>query len=1050
VLIMALPLVSGFECGSNLTDGCIVSNVTNITVFPKKVLNFPSGITVLQNARLDCNGSTISGLNRGSGIRLPYFNNTLVNCTVQKFEIGINASGFFDDPPCFVEDRFVYHSKFIIANNTLRNNTYGLVLQGSSQCFDQQNNSITSNAFLNNRKEGIVFEIAVGNSISGNSFSYNSVGNTSIALKLKGSSKDNGIWGNTFNHTGIAYETTASNQYCVGGIANDYRLGAEGPNCSCLPLVSGLSITNNFTPCRKSYSLPWGVNIQTSNISFDCAGAEIRDGLDWGILLIDVSGVEIKNCRIANSSTGIYFESYPCNGMRKNTIKYSTIEKNAYGIAFWENNWCSDKIRDTQIIGNNINNNSVAGIYLLSTDNTTFSGNTIVNNGRGLKFQNTKFFSISGATKSHAYSNEIVNNTINAENLQNATVDMELNWWGTREKSIINAGIFDCNDSSVACIDFDPWLNQSPSDAQLDLEINGSSILFSGSQGGITSSFTIRNNGPFPAKDVEATILVTDSSALLLQKKIAIGTMEPLESLNISSPIPGERGETIIIIIDPANKVNDPQRGNNKAERKFMGLVKYFVAVDVPPDAANAEIENFIRSRLADGDFVSSKDDAEIIISVARHNPLIVWHFDSLEQDGWGFFGGGIKFQDKFCDKPYCGVVGSRIVDGRREIAIEANDVEGFVAAAKEFAAAQEQLKHADGALFAGEDSLNAIAVFDFMHSSKNNINFKKNTSEFAGIVRKALDDVMLTEEQVNATVDGINLRLLRLRPGYSDAFNSFKDESQLPVVLARGLWSNLYSWRDFGIELASKEAKDTWLIEITGGPDTDCTDKEVDDCPDYTYDNLTDRFVPALLNKVLASANKSQLKYVGFSNGCRSALSSMEKGKFNASKVNTFVAVGCPGNFSGESYFSGIIGKSGEIASDRLRNKNITHITFSELSGELKSITGKIVSLFTIKEKEKISTNLFDYYFNIINSPSDKQPGQNLWFNNFELIYGDVPFTKNNDLLIPAIDQEAIFSQINSTNKKILKTNYPHFKAIVDSLPDQSSVKEEISSFID
>ena len=89
---------------------------------------------------------------------------------------------------------------------------------------------------------------------------------------------------------------------------------------------------------------------------------------------------------------------------------------------------------------------------------------------------------------------------------------------------------------------------------------------------------------------------------------------------------------------------------------------------------------------------------------------------------------------------------------------------------------------------------------------------------------------------------------------------------------------------------MASSEARDTWLIEITGGPGTDCAGKAVDDCPDYTYDNITDRYVPALLNKVLNETNKTKLQYVGFSNGCRSALSSLEKGSFDPAKVDTFV----------------------------------------------------------------------------------------------------------------------------------------------------------------
>ncbi len=53
-------------------------------------------------------------------------------------------------------------------------------------------------------------------------------------------------------------------------------------------------------------------------------------------------------------------------------------------------------------------------------------------------------------------------------------------------------------------------------------------------------------------------------------------------------------------------------------------------------------------------------------------------------------------------------------------------------------------------------------------------------------------------------------------------------------------------TWEVLGDEL-SNVGRDTWLIEITGGTGQDC-----DDCIDYSFYNLTDVFVPALLNGVL------------------------------------------------------------------------------------------------------------------------------------------------------------------------------------------------------
>src|SRR3990167_2585126 len=173
-------------------------------------------------------------------------------------------------------------------------------------------------------------------------------------------------------------------------------------------------------------------------------------------------------------------------------------------------------------------------------------------------------------------------------------------------------------------------------------------------------------------------------------------------------------------------------------------------------------------------------------------------------------------------------------------------------------------------------------------------------------------------------TSDGIALRLRNLKPNissdYLEYLNSTGVPVELPVVLAHGLFSNLTTWEVLGAEL-SNIGRDTWLIEITGGPSQDC-----DDCIDYTFYNLTDIFVPALLNGVLDFTGKDKIQYVGFSNGCRAALDSLERGQFDSNKVEMFVAVGCPGGFEGESTFGDIIASRNGQIFERLKSKDIKH----------------------------------------------------------------------------------------------------------------------------
>ena len=87
------------------------------------------------------------------------------------------------------------------------------------------------------------------------------------------------------------------------------------------------------------------------------------------------------------------------------------------------------------------------------------------------------------------------------------------------------------------------------------------------------------------------------------------------------------------------------------------------------------------------------------------------------------------------------------------------------------------------------------------------------------------------------------------------------------------------------------------------------------------------------MLNGVLDFTGKDNLQYVGFSNGCRVALDSLERGQFDSNKVETFVAVGCPGSFEGESTMGSIIkSRNGQI-SKNLASRNANHPSFGEVA---------------------------------------------------------------------------------------------------------------------
>ena len=141
------------------------------------------------------------------------------------------------------------------------------------------------------------------------------------------------------------------------------------------------------------------------------------------------------------------------------------------------------------------------------------------------------------------------------------------------------------------------------------------------------------------------------------------------------------------------------------------------------------------------------------------------------------------------------------------------------------------------------------------------------------------------------------------------------------PVVLSHGMHSNLLTWNDFATKLA-ESGRDSWLIEMYGGPTTDSDCKPTGNyyCPNYTFTDLKTYYWPALVAGVQQYSGKNNLSYVGYDLGCTVALESLElyeNGKNNAGyyfdtitgnyvlmdlsnkPINTFVGLGCIGNFS-------------------------------------------------------------------------------------------------------------------------------------------------------
>lgn len=239
------------------------------------------------------------------------------------------------------------------------------------------------------------------------------------------------------------------------------------------------------------------------------------------------------------------------------------------------------------------------------------------------------------------------------------------------------------------------------------------------------------------------------------------------------------------------------------------------------------------------------------------------------------------------------------------------------------------------------------------------------------------------------------NLRLIRYKPLISDKLDKYNGN---PVILARGLWSDITTWDKFGRELASK-GKDVFLIELTGGPSMDC-----DDCPDYTYEELVSTILPNYVSKVKEISNSTLIDYVGFSNGARVALDS-------SVSFDNLIVIGAPGAFEGFSPASESIRLRGGDAIESFEKDNVTHFPFLTLMARvsgLKKIT---------EDTSKISLNLFKKYSFFISSSEDEQPGKGTKSNDFAIVQGNQFITS--DAIVTVDDEKSIYDNLNSNNKK-------------------------------
>ena len=581
----------------------------------------------------------------------------------------------------------------------------------------------------------------------------------------------------------------------------------------------------------------------------------------------------------------------------------------------------------------------------------------------------------------------------------------------------------------------------------------------------INVTFKVQGKDGLIAREIHDAFSVSDTS-----QKTATVT----KSITLSD------GDFLHVYIDPNGQVTETDEKNNYARVPlFKKEITAFIDVNTSYPLVDDKIKEFISQYVKT---TNDPDSAQVSIYVGKKSPQFNSRigFTSLPQfmKNPYYYLNTVYYNNKVVsNKPYIGIVGGYkdTLDGKNYIVAFGNDIDGDIAAVKKLISARS--------LFLNKDNLaeertkvideldrTGIAVADLLREEGNFVFYtQRNGAGFANVVDRILNNnnFEIAINTVKTTNDNTTLRMKNVNSDFSQNFADAIVGNSKPVVLARGLWSNLLTWQDFGEELAFDEenARDTWLIEITGGPEQD----EKANAPNYEYEDLVDYYWPALITGVQNYSGRKQLDYVGFSNGCRVGLDSLKNwssGKSNAgyvfdsqtgnyissdlssNAVDNFIGVGCPGAFEGESLFADCMLNYGEDAIGFFEDVGINHPTQEQLAERLQEEAGILnpscyILASTLDSQGRISLNLSRYYLDLIQSNQDQQPGAGLSLNRFSILYGTNGFGTNNDndYIVTEEDELDIFNNVNSNGGRAISYHLRH-----NQLPNNEDVKNDIS----
>ena len=274
----------------------------------------------------------------------------------------------------------------------------------------------TGNYFTNSTFTACATALSISSNSTGNFFYYNHFNNAGLWVNNSGGSSNSfntsvsgaaqgnfyvgaedmdlassagTIWADGGSDYPIG-QTTASDRWVGGGA--DY-----GPALAAMPLQScgSLGVANTAYTLLSNVSITGSTcfNVTAENVTLECRGFSMTGNNASGTYGISTNqfNTTIRNCRVSNFSTAIYFNTAD-NGTVSNTTA-STTRSGGYGIYLYNG------ANYNTIANSTGTSTSGYGIYLLTSSNNTIANSTGTStSNRGIYLQSSSGNNITNST----------------------------------------------------------------------------------------------------------------------------------------------------------------------------------------------------------------------------------------------------------------------------------------------------------------------------------------------------------------------------------------------------------------------------------------------------------------------------------------------------------------------------------------------------------------------------------------------------------------------------------------------------------------------------